>query len=99
MIPRLFLSLSLLMPLAPACAETLLIPLGNQAQPALRESLPRLGESQRSVLERFGLPDHEHPAVGQPPITRWDYREFSVYFEYRHVIRSVAHHRPTASQP
>ncbi len=44
MSPRLFLSLSLLMPLAPACAETLLIPLGNQAQPALRESLPRLGE-------------------------------------------------------
>jgi len=46
------------------------------------------------VLERFGLADEEHPAVGKPPITRWDYREFSVYFEYDHVIDSVRHLQP-----
>ena len=44
--------------------------------------------------ERFGLADEEHPAVGHPPITRWDYRSFSVYFEYDHVINSVLHHQP-----
>lgn len=75
-------------------AETLQIPLGQQGASAL--ALPQLGESKRAVLERFGLADEEHPAVGRPPITRWDYREFSVYFEYDHVIDSVRHHRPHA---
>jgi len=58
--------------------------------------LPALAEtiSARHLLERFGLPDEEHPAVGKPPITRWDYREFSVYFESGHVVDSVRHHQP-----
>ena len=77
---------------SPALAQTLEIPLGQQGDAVA--SLPQLGESKRSVLERFGLADEEHPAVGQPPITRWDYRSFSVYFEYDHVINSVLHHQP-----
>ncbi|MNP72185.1 hypothetical protein D3C76_1686850 [compost metagenome] len=48
------------------------------------------------MLERFGLPDQEHPAVGKPPISRWDYREFSVYFESGQVVDSVRHHQPRA---
>lgn len=56
--------------------------------------MPHKGESKRSVLDRFGLADQEHPAVGKPPITRWDYRTFSVYFEYDHVINCVLHHQP-----
>ncbi len=74
-------------------AQTLEIPLGEQGDPQLTQ-LPQTGESRRSVLERFGLADQEHAPVGQPPITRWDYREFSVYFEYDHVVNSVRHHRP-----
>jgi hypothetical protein len=60
------------------------------------ENLPvaERGLSRMAVLERFGLPDEEHPAVGKPPISRWDYREFSVYFEADRVIDSVRHHRP-----
>lgn len=73
-------------------AETLQIPLGQQGASAL--ALPQLGESKRAVLERFGLADEEHPSVGNPPITRWDYREFSVYFEHQHVVSSVRHHQP-----
>ncbi|WP_252271526.1 phosphodiesterase [Pseudomonas subflava] len=76
----------------PALAETLEIPVGQQG--ADIAGLPTLGESKRSVLERFGLADEEHPPVGQPPITRWDYRTFSVYFEYDHVVNSVLHHQP-----
>ena len=72
-------------------AETLEIPIGQQGEAVA--GLPQLGESKRSVLERFGLADEEHPPVGQPPITRWDYRSFSVYFEYDHVINSVLHHQ------
>ena len=44
-------------------------------------------------------PTTEHPSVGNPPITRWDYREFSVYFEHTHVINSVRHHQPGAALP
>ena len=94
--PRLLLLLTLLLPLG-SFAETLQIPLGQQGPSTL--PLPQRGESQRSVLERFGLADEEHPSIGQPPITRWDYREFSVYFEYDHVINSVRHHRPRAATP
>lgn len=81
---------ALLLP-PPSLAETLEIPLGQQGEAIA--GLPQLGESKRSVLERFGLADEEHPPVGQPPITRWDYRSFSVYFEYDHVINSVLHHQ------
>ena len=81
---------------SPALAQTLEIPLGQQGDAVA--GLPQLGESKRSVLERFGLADEEHQPVGQPPITRWDYREFSVYFEYDHVINSVRHHRPRTKE-
>ncbi|WP_277372172.1 phosphodiesterase [Pseudomonas sp. AA-38] len=75
-------------------AETLTIPIGSQGAAIDTQNLPHKGESQRSVLERFGLADEEHAPVGKPPITRWDYRDFSVYFEYEHVIDSVRHHQP-----
>lgn len=88
------LLLAFLLPLG-ASAETLEIPVGQQGASSI--SLPQPGESQRAVLERFGLADEEHAPVGNPPITRWDYREFSVYFEYQHVISSVRHHQPGAA--
>lgn len=94
--PRLLLLLALLLPLG-AVADTLQIPIGQQGAGELR--LPQFGESQRAVLERFGLADEEHPSIGNPPITRWDYREFSVYFEHKHVINSVRHHQPGAALP
>ncbi|TBU93361.1 phosphodiesterase [Phytopseudomonas dryadis] len=93
---RRLLPLLLLLPLA-ARADTLQIPIG--AQGAGHDLLPQHGQSKRSVLERFGLADEEHPAVGKPPITRWDYREFSVYFEYDHVLDSVRHHQPRTATP
>jgi len=89
--PRLLLLLALLFPL-PGLAETIEIPLGRQG--AADIALPARGESQGAVLERFGLADEEHPAVGRPPISRWDYRNFSVYFESDRVIDSVRHHQP-----
>lgn len=88
------LLLSLLLIALPVGAQTLEIPIGDQGDLSL--SLPARGDSQRAVLERFGLPDTEHPAVGKPPISRWDYRDFSVYFESGRVIDSVRHHQPRA---
>ncbi|HCJ31106.1 MAG TPA: phosphodiesterase [Pseudomonas sp.] len=76
---------------APAYADVIRIPVGQQGHAQL--TLPSRGDAQNQVLERFGLADEEHPAVGQPPITRWDYRKFSVYFENNRVIDSVIHHQ------
>ena len=101
---HLLLLLSLVTPL-PLLADTNEIPVGDQGDPHI--VLPNRGESQKAVLERFGLPDEEHPAVGKPPITRWDYREFSVYFESGVVVDAVRQHRsqylkdlsPTPKEP
>jgi hypothetical protein len=43
------------------------------------------------VRQRYGAPDIEYPWVGEPPITRWEYAGYSVFFEYQHVLTSVVH--------
>ena len=52
---------------------------------------PTRGMSMDRVKSRFGQPAKIHPQVGDPPITRWDYADYSVFFEYRHVLTSVVH--------
>ncbi len=51
---------------------------------------PAPGMLMKSVEKRFGAPTNRHPTVGKPPITRWDYPGFSVFFEGDRVIHSVA---------
>jgi hypothetical protein len=50
---------------------------------------PAPGMLMRAVEKRFGAPANRHPTVGKPPITRWDYPGFSVFFEGDRVIHSV----------
>jgi hypothetical protein len=55
---------------------------------------PKRGVTMADVEKHFGAPVTRHPAVGggnahQPPITRWDYNGFSVFFESDRVIHSV----------
>ena len=83
--------LALLLASHGATAETLKIPLGQQGSQQA-QNLPRHGQSQASVLRNHGEPLKRHASVGQPPITRWDYPAFSVYFEYSHVVDSVYRH-------
>jgi hypothetical protein len=73
---------------ASAHAETLVV----NDQVAVREStvpVPARGTSMKGVESQFGAPETRHAAVGKPPITRWDYVAFSVFFEHDHVIHSV----------
>jgi hypothetical protein len=51
--------------------------------------LPRPGSSMDRVLSEFGEPVNRKPAVGDPPITEWDYGDFLVYFEYQTVLHTV----------
>jgi len=69
-------------------ADVLLIEEVRQAE---RMNLPDNGLSMDEVSARFGEPSNKNAAVGDPPITRWDYDRFSVYYEYELVLFTVLH--------
>lgn len=72
-----------------ATAETIVV----DDQVAVRDSSverPSRGMTMAAVEARFGEPASRHAAVGQPPITRWDYGDFSVFFELDRVVHAVA---------
>jgi hypothetical protein len=50
---------------------------------------PTRGMSQESVQANFGAPESTVAAVGDPPISRWEYSDFVVFFEHNLVIHSV----------
>ena len=50
---------------------------------------PKRGTTMDEVEKHFGAPVNRHPTVGAPPITRWDYSNFSVFFEKDRVIDAV----------
>jgi hypothetical protein len=71
-----------------ACAETVAVDNGI----AVKESAvatPTRGMTMEQVSSKFGQPANKVPAVGKPPISRWEYPGFIVYFEADHVIHSV----------
>lgn len=51
---------------------------------------PSRGMTQARVEANYGTPESRRSAVGDPPISRWDYDGFIVYFEYDMVIHSVS---------
>lgn len=50
---------------------------------------PTRGMSMNAVINQYGEPKQKHNAVGEPPITRWVYPEFVVFFEHSTVIHAV----------
>jgi hypothetical protein len=79
-----------------AHADTLLID-GIDLDKQSVDSRPKPGMSMTAVESSYGAPAQRHAPVGganaqQPPITRWDYPSFSVYFENDRVIHAVAKH-------
>lgn len=86
---KLFWGMVLLALVAPATADILLI---EKVRERMLRDLPGNGLSMSEVEARYGAPLQRHAAVGQPPITRWVYDDYSVYFEYQLVIESVLHH-------
>jgi hypothetical protein len=77
---------------AAAVARAELVVVDGQVQ-LLQPSVevPARGSNMQAVEARFGAPASKSAAVGVPPITRWDYAGFSVYFENSIVIHAVAH--------
>ena len=80
----------LLLP-ATAHAETLRM----KVQHEKHMNLPTRGMSMAQVKHEYGAPLKVLPTRGgsskyQPPIHRWEYPNYIVYFEYSHVIHAVA---------
>lgn len=72
-------------------ADNLLI---ERVQNEQGTTLPKRGTSMSQVEAKFGAPQQKFAAVGggssrTPPITRWVYNGFSVYFENSHVVDAV----------
>ncbi len=72
-----------------ARADVLLLDSVDQAR-AAQTARPDRGMTMQEVEARYGAPLQRRSAVGTPPITRWEYQDFVVYFEHRHVIHAVA---------
>ncbi len=62
---------------------------GPAAPPPEDMNIPVRGMHMDQVEKMYGKPVSINPPVGEPPITRWDYPGYSVYFEYSYVIQSV----------
>lgn len=50
---------------------------------------PARGMTQQRVEDTYGQPQSRREAVGDPPISRWEYPGFVVFFEYDRVIHAV----------
>jgi hypothetical protein len=86
--PKLFVALLAFSVAAPASAELIVVDGAVQVRPANIET-PRRGMRMADVEARFGAPASRAPAVGEPPISRWEYAGFTVYFERDIVLHSV----------
>ena len=62
--------------------------------PSARLDTPPRGMTKSRVLARYGKPVSQSGPVGQPPISRWDYPDYRLYFEYDHVLHAVIPDHP-----
>jgi len=76
-----------------AISDTLLV---ERVQAEQGVPMPTRGSSMAQVEARFGAPVNKFAAIAgpndredNPPITRWAYPNFTVYFENSHVIDAV----------
>lgn len=78
---------------APVQADVLLLDAIASAPPNSPQGIqrPRSGSSMTTVRAQYGEPAGIQDAVGDPPITRWTYPGYTVYFEYDRVIDVVVH--------
>ena len=94
---RIFVSIGILVSAyacnaVPAKADTLLV---ERVKEERSMNAPRRGLTMAQVEHMYGAPSNKLPTAGgdaplHPPINRWIYPNYVVYFERNHVINSVA---------
>ena len=80
----------------PSGAETIATDNGIAVKQA-EVATPTRGMTMTQVASKFGDPVNKVPAVGKPPIARWEYPAYVVYFEQDHVIHSVVKSSETSA--
>ncbi len=77
----------------PVQADVLLLDAITSAPPNDASGVPRphRGSSMARVQSNHGDPQNVMDAIGEPPITRWIYPSYTVYFEHDKVINVVVH--------
>jgi len=88
MIRKRLLACMLAMIAGTSLGDTLLIE-GVETAAQSPEARPARGMTMQRVESQFGPPSERTPAVGEPPISRWEYPGFTVFFEHEHVIHAV----------
>jgi hypothetical protein len=63
--------------------------LTTPSAPMQQANWPARGTSMEKVEATYGAPTQRVAAVGEPPISRWEYPGFTVYFEHQLVIHTV----------
>jgi hypothetical protein len=72
-------------------AETLLVDT-VEADEQTASQRPTPGQTMDRVEATYGEPTERREPVGDPPIARWEYPGFIVYFERDKVIHTVVRH-------
>lgn len=80
---------SVLLTTGSVAADVLLI---EEVRERMQRDLPVNGLTKAQVEQRYGRPNERRAPVGEPPISRWLYNDYSVYFEHDLVIESVLNH-------
>ena len=70
-------------------AQTLQMGSSENAARFEQAGKPTRGMTQERVEAEYGSPQARKSAVGEPPIARWEYANFVVFFEYDRVIHAV----------
>jgi len=66
---------------------TITIPIAQQGSSDIMR--PHRGMLMTEVEKKFGIPTQIVGPIGQPPITRWVYENYTVIFEQEHVVHTV----------
>ncbi|HVT33728.1 MAG TPA: hypothetical protein VHE32_13850 [Rhodanobacteraceae bacterium] len=84
---------------APVHADT--FDVRRNAEQSRHADVPRRGMTMAEVERRYGAPVEKLPTAGgdaprHPPINRWRYSGYMVYFERNRVIHSVVDSAPSS---
>ncbi|NCF09128.1 MAG: hypothetical protein GWP66_00435 [Gammaproteobacteria bacterium] len=92
MTKKLLCCLVLLLVASAAHAQSTATQQGPSAtEPMVSVIVPGNGMSMDQVAQRFGEPKEKVSSVGEPPISRWVYEGYTVFFEHDLVLHSVVH--------
>jgi len=72
-------------------ADILPMPVSQQGEQSIQT--PRNGLSKEKTQAIFGEPLQKISPVGEPPISKWVYPDFTVYFENNIVLHAVLNRR------